>query len=83
MDESMLRKTALDASLTGNNEMPDTCSLEQSFVKLHEAEQNLKSIVMTRFDKAVAHKDAASVERFFKIFPLIKQHKQGLNRFSD
>ncbi|XP_027199058.2 conserved oligomeric Golgi complex subunit 4 [Dermatophagoides pteronyssinus] len=83
MDESMLRKTALDESLSGNNEIPDTCSLEQSFVKLHEAEQNLRSIVMTRFDKAVAHKDSASVERFFKIFPLIKQHKQGLDRFSD
>ncbi|KAH9528985.1 Golgi transport complex subunit 4 [Dermatophagoides farinae] len=83
MDESMLRKTALDESLSGNNEMPDTCSLEQSFVKLHEAEQNLKSIVMIRFDEAVAHKDSAGVERFFKIFPLIKQHKQGLDQFSN
>lgn len=82
MDETMLRKTALE-EMNGNAEMPDTCSLEQSFVKLHEAEQNLKSIVMTRFDEAVAHKDSASIERFFKIFPLIKQHKQGLDRFSN
>lgn len=78
MDESMLRKSTSE-DVNGNM---DSSSLEQSFAKLHEAEQKLKSIVMTRFDEAVVQKDVASVERFFKIFPLINHHREGLNRFA-
>ncbi|KAI2799024.1 Golgi transport complex subunit 4 [Blomia tropicalis] len=82
MDESMLRKSASEDFNGNATDLLDTCSLEQSFGKLHEAEQKLKLIVMNRFDEAVKDKDIASVERFFKIFPLINQRMEGLTKLS-
>ena len=35
-----------------------------------------------RFDEAVSGEDLASIERFFKIFPLINLHDVGLNKFT-
>lgn len=57
-------------------------SLDEAFDKLHEAENRLKAIVMRKFDDAVRDEDVASVERFFKIFPLLNQHNEGLKKFS-
>ena len=56
-------------------------TLDTSFRLLHEAEEKLKSIVTTKFDAAVHAGDVASVERFFKIFPLLGQHDEGLTKF--
>ncbi|KAH9407342.1 Golgi transport complex subunit 4 [Tyrophagus putrescentiae] len=87
MDESMLRRSALAEDSKGSGGgtdslILDTCSLEQSFAKLHEAERRLKTIVSARFDEAVADRDLASVERFFKIFPLIGQQEEGLRKYA-
>lgn len=41
----------------------------------------MRGIVNRRFDEAVAAEDLASIERFFKIFPLINMHDEGLNKF--
>ena len=57
-------------------------SLDTSFKLLTEAQQKLKSIVHNKFDAAVHSGDVASVERFFKIFPLIGEHEPGLSKFS-
>lgn len=35
-----------------------------------------------RFNEAVRKEDLASVERFFKIFPLLGMHDEGLQKFS-
>lgn len=48
---------------------------------LQEAEQKLRVIVAEKLDEAVAAVDLAQVERFFKIFPLLGLHQQGLARF--
>jgi len=57
-------------------------TLDMSFKLLHEAQSKLKNIIHSRFDSAVRCGDAASVERFFKTFPLIGEHKAGLEKFS-
>lgn len=57
-------------------------TLDTSFKLLHEAQYKLKTIVHNKFDAAVHQGDVASVERFFKIFPLIGEHEEGLNKFS-
>lgn len=56
-------------------------TLDISFKLLHEAEDKLKAIVTSKFDAAVHSEDVASVERFFKIFPLLGQHEEGLTKF--
>lgn len=56
--------------------------MDASFHKLHEAEQKLKQMVVAKFDEAVRDEDLASVERFFKIFPLLNMHDEGLKRFT-
>ncbi|XP_013408885.1 conserved oligomeric Golgi complex subunit 4, partial [Lingula anatina] len=73
LDENVLRMTE------GSNE---GSTLDTSFQLLHEAESKLKKIVHKNFDAAVHSKDVASVERFFKIFPLINLHDEGLTKFS-
>lgn len=55
--------------------------MDSSFRLLQEAEEKLKSIVNTKFDAAVHSGDFASIERFFKIFPLIGLHEEGLTKF--
>ncbi|KAI0235623.1 Conserved oligomeric Golgi complex subunit 4 [Lamellibrachia satsuma] len=73
LDENVLRMSA-DAS--------EGSTLDTSFKLLHEAQNKLQMIVHRQFDAAVHCGDVASVERFFKIFPLIGQHKEGLAKFS-
>ncbi|XP_041375070.1 conserved oligomeric Golgi complex subunit 4-like [Gigantopelta aegis] len=72
LDEHVIRMSA-DAD--------EGSTLDTSFRLLHEAEEKLKSIVTTKFDAAVHAADVASVERFFKIFPLLGQHDEGLTKF--
>lgn len=55
--------------------------MDASLVTLQEAEKKLKVIVAEKLDEAVAAVDLAQVERFFKIFPLLGLHQQGLARF--
>lgn len=57
-------------------------TLDMSFKLLHEAQSKLRNIIHNRFDSAVRAGDVASVERFFKTFPLIGEHKAGLEKFS-
>ena len=56
-------------------------TLDTSFKLLYEAEEKLKAIVHSKFDAAVHSGDVASVERFFKIFPLLGLYSEGLNKF--
>ncbi|KAM6063870.1 conserved oligomeric Golgi complex subunit 4 isoform 1-T1 [Theristicus caerulescens] len=50
---------------------------------LQEAEQRLKTIVTEKFDTAMKQGDLPQVERFFKIFPLLRLHEEGLSKFSE
>jgi hypothetical protein len=49
---------------------------------LHEAASQLGAVVTQKFDEAVHAEDLASVERFFKIFPLLGMQDEGLDKFS-
>uniref|UniRef100_A0A3Q1EXC0 Conserved oligomeric Golgi complex subunit 4 n=1 Tax=Acanthochromis polyacanthus TaxID=80966 RepID=A0A3Q1EXC0_9TELE len=59
----------------------ESSTVDASLVMLQEAEQKLKVIVAEKLDEAVAAGDLAQVDRFFKIFPLLGLHQQGLARF--
>nr|XP_046241876.1 conserved oligomeric Golgi complex subunit 4 isoform X2 [Scatophagus argus] len=59
----------------------ESSAVDASLIMLQEAEQKLKVIVAEKLDEAVAAVDLAQVERFFKIFPLLGLHQQGLARF--
>ncbi|XP_070759980.1 conserved oligomeric Golgi complex subunit 4 isoform X2 [Enoplosus armatus] len=59
----------------------ESSAVDASLVMLQEAEQKLKVIVAEKLDEAVAAVNLAQVERFFKIFPLLGLHQQGLARF--
>ncbi|XP_032891898.1 conserved oligomeric Golgi complex subunit 4 isoform X2 [Amblyraja radiata] len=50
---------------------------------LQEAEQRLRVIVAEKFDVAIMEGDLPQVERFFKIFPLLGLHEEGLSKFSE
>ncbi|OCT84665.1 conserved oligomeric Golgi complex subunit 4 [Xenopus laevis] len=49
---------------------------------LQEAEQHLKVVVSEKFDAATKSGDLPQVERFFKIFPLLGLHEEGISKFS-
>uniref|UniRef100_A0A8C1GW84 Conserved oligomeric Golgi complex subunit 4 n=1 Tax=Cyprinus carpio TaxID=7962 RepID=A0A8C1GW84_CYPCA len=57
-------------------------AVEASLALLQEAERNLKTLVTTRLEEAVATGDLPQVERFFKILPLLGLHEQGLACFA-
>ncbi|CAL8096841.1 unnamed protein product [Orchesella dallaii] len=75
MDETLLKHTARDVS--------EGRTMDASFHRLHDAENQLKKVVAEKFDEAVKDDDLASVERFFKIFPLLNMHDDGLRRFTN
>jgi hypothetical protein len=57
-------------------------SLDGALATLHDAEDRVRRVVSQRFDEAVKDDDLASIERFFKLFPLINMHEGGLRKFA-
>lgn len=45
---------------------------------LQDAASQLQAIVEHKFNEAVKNEDLVSVERFFKIFPLLGMHEEGI-----
>ncbi|TNN87457.1 Conserved oligomeric Golgi complex subunit 4 [Liparis tanakae] len=76
------RYLSLDQSVIELSRQGEESSVvDASLLMLQEAEQKLKVIVAEKLDEAVAAVDLSQVERFFKIFPLLGLHQQGLARF--
>ncbi|XP_065332863.1 conserved oligomeric Golgi complex subunit 4 [Cloeon dipterum] len=74
MDQAALKKTA--------SHMSQGRSVEDCFTQLDSATKELRLIVAKNFEQAAAKDNAADVERFFKIFPLLGDKAEGLKRFS-
>ncbi|GAB0094433.1 Conserved oligomeric Golgi complex subunit 4 [Sergentomyia squamirostris] len=75
MDESLLKKTADDVS-------ESVSSVNKAVDTLQQATTQLRHLITQKFDEAVKKDDLASVERFFKIFPLLGMHDHGIEKFS-
>uniref|UniRef100_A0A4W3IYJ7 Conserved oligomeric Golgi complex subunit 4 n=1 Tax=Callorhinchus milii TaxID=7868 RepID=A0A4W3IYJ7_CALMI len=73
-----LDKSVIELSRQGNEGDVTDANLNL----LQEAEQRLKVIVTGKFDLAIQEGDLPQVERFFKIFPLLGLHEEGLSKFS-
>ncbi|XP_034948017.1 conserved oligomeric Golgi complex subunit 4 [Chelonus insularis] len=74
MDQELLERTADDVS-------EDRVTIAGSLATLKQAAFQLRTVVAKKFDEAVKQEDLASVERFFKIFPLLGMHDEGLSKF--
>jgi hypothetical protein len=74
MDQQLLEKTADDVS-------GDHTSVTSSLATLQQAANQLRTVVTNKFDESVKFEDLASVERFFKIFPLLGMHNDGIIKF--
>ena len=74
MDESLLRAPG---------EAGNGGGLEANIATLHDAEARLRGVVARKFDEAVKDEDLASIERFFKLFPLLGMHEEGLKNYTD
>ncbi|XP_060563239.1 conserved oligomeric Golgi complex subunit 4-like isoform X2 [Ruditapes philippinarum] len=75
LDENVLRMSEMAS------EGMSSSSLDTSFKLLHESEEKLRVIVNSKFDASVHSRDVASIERFFKIFPLLGMYEEGLTKF--
>uniref|UniRef100_A0A0A9ZHB7 Conserved oligomeric Golgi complex subunit 4 n=2 Tax=Lygus hesperus TaxID=30085 RepID=A0A0A9ZHB7_LYGHE len=76
MDQRLLEKTADDVN-------QDSAAVNNSISLLQDAATKLRNILSEKFGEAVKNDDLASVERFFKLFPLLEMHDQGLDKYSD
>ncbi|XP_042869293.1 conserved oligomeric Golgi complex subunit 4-like [Penaeus japonicus] len=74
MDETLLLHTT-DSSSKAE-------SVETWFDRLRQAERELNALITRKFDDAVKSEDMASVDRFFKLFPLLNKHDEGLKKFT-
>ena len=54
----------------------------QSLKLLRDAAAMLKNKVSLHFKEATSVNDTASVQRFFKLFPMLNMHDYGLEQFS-
>lgn len=73
MDQTLLQQTADDVS----------GSIAQALATLDSATTQMRQIIAQKFDEAVKKDDLASVERFFKIYPLLRMYDEGIQRFCD
>lgn len=73
MDQQLLERTAEDISM-------DHANISSSLITLQQAALQLRTVITHKFDEAVKSEDLASVERFFKIFPLLGMHSEGLKK---
>ena len=55
--------------------------MKSSYETLRNAAADLKIMIENNFDAAVDAGDTSSMERFFKLFPLLNDHANGLRRF--
>lgn len=74
MDQNLLQKTADDVS-------GSVTSVSQAVSTLEQAATQIRAVVNQKFDEASEKDDLASVERFFKIFPLLGLHQEGIQKF--
>lgn len=76
IDQTKLQRTADD--------MAQDCSMITSALKhLQDATELLQDTVSKRFEKASLMQDSKSIERYFKIFPLLGMYDIGLEKFVD
>lgn len=76
IDQTKLQRTADD--------MAQDCSMITSALKhLQNATELLQDTVSKRFEQAALVQDSTSIERYFKIFPLLGMHDVGLEKFVD
>lgn len=76
IDQAKLRRTADD--------MAQDCSMITSALqRLRDATRLLQDTVSERFERASSAGDCASAERYFKIFPLLGMHGEGLEKYVD
>lgn len=74
MDQTLLKRTADDVS-------ESVTSVSQAVATLEKATEQIRIVVTQKFDDSVKKDDLASVERFFKIFPLLGMHDEGIEKF--
>ncbi|KAF6077129.1 component of oligomeric golgi complex 4 [Phyllostomus discolor] len=74
-----LDKSVIELSRQGK----EGSMIDANLKLLQEAEQRLKAIVTEKFAVATKEGDLPQVERFFKIFPLLGLHEDGLSKFSE
>lgn len=75
MDEGLLKKTADDVS-------ESVTSVKIAVETLHTATGKLRGLLAVKFEEAVRKDDAASVERFFKLYPSVGQKEEGVRQFT-
>lgn len=75
IDQSVLKKTA-------DNIAQYHSSVSSSFTLLEKVAEHLRVVVTQKFTEAIVDEDLASVERFFKIYPLLNMHEEGLKEYS-
>lgn len=73
IDQSVVKQTASD--------FEKVAGVLRSVRTLQDAASQLRAIVKHKFDDAVKTQDLQSIERFFKIFPLIGMHQEGIMEF--
>ncbi|CAD5213158.1 unnamed protein product [Bursaphelenchus okinawaensis] len=56
-------------------------SLKHSYEILRTAQTELKTIIEQKFDESLSAADEKSIQRYFKLFPMINDHSTGLRKF--
>ena len=76
------RYLCLDQQMLKNTQIENSDSISRSLKILEQSKHDLTSIIIEKFDKAVEKNNEADVVKYFKMFPLLKLHELGLEKFS-
>lgn len=76
MDLQLLKRTADDVQ-------GSVSSVSEAIRTLETATVEMRDLILRKFNEAVKKDDLASVERFFKIFPMLGRHQEGIEKFSN
>ncbi|KAI6649418.1 Conserved oligomeric Golgi complex subunit 4-like [Oopsacas minuta] len=74
LDERMIKDTVSGFS--------DVSTVDASFQSIRQAEVELKTLMQEKFEQALVDRNEKAVERYFKIFPFLFLHEEGLQKYS-
>lgn len=85
--QSIAQESSQDAQMINSSNLKqnslDPRSINRALRELAEARVKLLDLCQENMTRAIKEENSKDIERFFKIFPMLNEHQDGLQRYSE
>lgn len=65
-----------------DEQMLDPAFVDLALAEIDEVRGKLVKLCQTNIDRAIKEENPKEIERYFKLFPILNEHSEGLNRYA-